>query len=78
MSHLTRTTKKSIFETQVAERPASPMGSADREHVNTAVSVGTALVPDETGPYFARLPGQCFDPAMGVSNLPPRTRGKHY
>lgn len=78
MPHLARTQMVSVFSTEMGPRPAPSGVSADHEHVDRSLSVATALTPLETGYNVAGLPGSHFNSELGVRNLPPRTRGKHY
>jgi hypothetical protein len=79
MSHLTRTIQKSIFKTTLGPRlDEMSFGTADREHMDTELSVATAMTPMEVGPGLRRLPGSVHFPGHEVKNIQPRRRGHGY
>jgi hypothetical protein len=79
MTHLTRTTQHGLFSTTVAERPNRetgndhPMPMANRE---PPFAVSVDMTPDECRRLRAANYPEYDWPS--VSNLSPRTRGKHY
>lgn len=81
MSHLTKTTQKSLFETTVASRPRAsvepePYFGPVQETRNTRVAVGVDMVPDEARQTrMANYPRYDWP---SVENLKPRHRGHHY
>lgn len=79
MTHLTRTTQHGLFATSVAERPNRETGN-DMPFVmkksEAPFSVGVDMTPDQCRALNrAQYPEYDWP---SVSNLSPRTRGKHY
>lgn len=83
MTHLTKTTQHGLFATTVAERPNRETG-ADKSYgmpmamsrPEAPFSVGVDMTPDQCRALNrANYPEYDWP---SVSNLSPRTRGKHY
>lgn len=82
MTHLTKTTQKGLFETTVAPRPnretgddnAMPMPASMQTEAPFAVAVDQT--PDQA--RALRMSNYPEYDWPSVSNLSPRTRGKHY
>lgn len=81
MTHLTRTTQKSLFETIAAERPRSAPAEAGMVVIASSSADKPFAVATDQTPEQARMTNSANWPGYdwpSVRNLPPRTRGKHY
>jgi hypothetical protein len=79
MTHLTRTTQHGMFSTTVAERPNRETGNEmpfSVKQPEAPFAVGVDMTPDQSR-KLARAQYPEYD-WPSVSNLSPRTRGKHY
>lgn len=80
MTHLTKTTRHSLFSTTVAPRPNRETGNEMAAFATRQPEAPFAVMVDQT-PDQARALRAAQWPEYdwpGVSNLSPRTRGKHY
>ena len=82
MTHLTKTTQNSLFSTSVAPRPSRETGDDNRfpmpamKQPEAPFAVASDMTPDQARALrMAQYPEYDWP---SVSNLPARTRGKHY
>ena len=82
MTHLVKAEPRGLFDTKVPERPNRETGNDMRpmigpaEQAEAPLAVAVVMTPDD-----ARRLNRANYPEYlwpSVSNLPPRTRGKHY